>query len=75
MLMDITLEIAVSYGLWTVTRLHEKYFDSLRNFFFDLTKWELLFSKNQDTNRLYHHFYLFILIHFPVSNNFFSIVK
>ena len=74
MLMDITLEIAVSYGLWTVTRLHEKYFDSLRNFFFDLTKWEL-FSKNQDTNRLYHHFYLFILIHFPVSNNFFSIVK
>ena len=40
-------------------------------FILDLTKWELLFSKNQDTNRLSHHFYLFILIYFPGSNNFF----
>lgn len=48
----------VSYGLCTVTRLHEKYFWFLKKLLFDFTKWELLFSKNQDMNRLSHYFYL-----------------
>ena len=62
----------VSYGLWTVTRLHEKYFDSLRNFFF-FNKTETVVLQESGYK---HTFSSLLLIYFPVSNHFFfPIVK